>query len=64
MTDLFAAFGLMLVIEGALYALFPVMMQDLMSQLRNLPPQQLRMAGLLAAGLGFVLVAAVRGVPH
>ena len=44
MTDLLAAFGLMLVIEGALYALFPVMMQDLMSLLRNLPPQQLRMA--------------------
>lgn len=63
MTDLAVALGLMLVIEGAMYALFPDAMKRMTAQISLLAPQQLRMAGLLLALLGFVAVAAVRGMP-
>ncbi len=63
MTDLAVALGLMLVIEGAMYALFPDAMRRMTAQISLLDPQQLRTAGLLLAALGFVVVAMVRGMP-
>ena len=61
MEDLFTALGLVLVIEGALYALFPEGMQRMMAQALELPPALLRRAGLGAAVLGFVVVWLIRG---
>ncbi|MDI1228740.1 MAG: DUF2065 domain-containing protein [bacterium] len=63
MTDLAIALGLMMVIEGAMYALFPDAMRRMTAQISLLAPQQLRTAGLLLAGLGFVVVLVVRGMP-
>lgn len=63
MEDLAAALGLMLVIEGALYALFPDAMRRMMAVVIMEPPATLRAAGLFAAALGFALVALVRGMP-
>lgn len=51
------AFGLMLVMEGAMYSLAPRGMQRLMAQLSQLPESYVRMLGLASAALGFVLIA-------
>lgn len=60
MADLLVAFGLVLVIEGALYALFPDGMKRLMVQVLEMPPSVIRGAGLGAALVGFVIVWLVR----
>lgn len=61
MTDLVTALGLMLVIEGALYALFPDNMRRMAAQLVRLPSSWLRTAGLILACVGFAVVALIRG---
>lgn len=61
MEDLLTALGLMLVIEGALYALFPEGMQRMIQQVLEASPGLLRGAGLGAAVLGFVVVWLIRG---
>lgn len=63
MTDLVTALGLMLVIEGAFYALFPGGMRRMMALAVMQPPQRLRAAGLLLACAGFAVLLAVRGIP-
>lgn len=56
MKDFLTALGLVLVIEGALYALAPGMMKRMMAQAQRIPAATLRAAGLAAvvAGLGLV----------
>jgi uncharacterized protein YjeT (DUF2065 family) len=61
MDDFYTALGLVLVIEGAIYALFPDGMQRVMSQMLDMPPGALRLAGLTAAVAGVALVWAIRG---
>ncbi|MDP6388726.1 MAG: DUF2065 domain-containing protein [Alphaproteobacteria bacterium] len=61
MDDLITALGLVLVIEGALYALFPGRMQRMMAQAIEIPPPVLRWGGLIAAVIGFAIVWLVRG---
>lgn len=61
MDDFYTALGLVLVIEGAIYALFPDGMQRVMSQMQEVPPGTLRLAGLGAAVAGVIVVWAVRG---
>jgi len=58
--DLIVAIGLVLVIEGVLYALFPEAMQRMMAMAIAQPGRVLRIAGLIAALVGFVVVWAVR----
>ncbi len=60
MTDLLSALFLVLVIEGALYALFPDAMKRVMAQALVLPSSNLRAAGLAAAALGVALLWLVR----
>ena len=60
MKDLGTAIGLVLVIEGALYALFPEAMRRAAARAMLLPPQVLRLAGLAAACVGVVLVWLMR----
>jgi len=61
MADLATALGLVLVIEGALYALFPEGMQRMMARALELPPAYLRRAGLATAVAGFFVVWLIRG---
>lgn len=56
MSDLAAALGLVLVIEGALYALFPDRMRQLMEQMRQIDASRMRTAGLIAALVGLTIV--------
>jgi len=61
MSDLVLAVGLVLALEGAVYALFPGPVQTVMRQALELPPERLRLWGLAALGLGVLLVWLVRG---
>lgn len=61
MDDLLAAMGLVLVIEGALYALFPQAMINTMKRLPEIPPASLRMMGLASVAIGWLLVKWIRG---
>jgi len=61
MDDALLALGLVLTLEGALYALFPDGMRRMMAAALAFAPDQLRYAGLAAAMLGVGLVWLVRG---
>ncbi len=50
------AIGLVLIIEGLVYALAPSLVEDLLEALRALPENQRRTMGLVAMALGVVLV--------
>ena len=61
MEDFVTAIGLVLVIEGALYALFPLGMQRMMAQALEMSPTFLRKTGLALAIAGFCVVWLMRG---
>jgi uncharacterized protein YjeT (DUF2065 family) len=58
---LLSAFGLVLVIEGAAYALFPDAAKRLAARAQSLPSESLRRGGLIAALVGAALVWLARG---
>jgi len=60
-SDFLSAIGLLLVIEGVLYALFPERMKHAMLRLSDLESNWLRRIGLGAAVFGVVVVWLVRG---
>jgi len=60
MRDLSTGLALVLVIEGALYALFPDGMKRTAARAATVPSQTLRLAGLAAACAGVILVWLVR----
>ncbi|MCY4593024.1 MAG: DUF2065 domain-containing protein [Alphaproteobacteria bacterium] len=61
MRDLLTALALVLVIEGALYALFPVAMRDMLTRMMEIPDRTLRVCGVVAVAVGVVAVWAIRG---
>lgn len=61
MLELFTALALILVIEGALYALFPNAMRRAVAQVLLLPEGQLRTVGLVLAVVGVGIVWLLRG---
>ena len=56
MSWLLLGLGLVLMIEGLVYALAPSVVEDLLEALRQLPIDQRRIVGFLALALGVVLV--------
>ena len=56
MKELVIAFGLFLFIEGALYALFPSKMKNMLKKLEIVKDTQLRSGGLIFAVMGFVII--------
>ena len=60
MRDLWTALALVLVIEGALYTLFPEVMRRAAARALLVPTQALRLVGLAAACAGVALVWLVR----
>ena len=58
MSWLLLGLGLVLMIEGLVYALAPSFVEDLLEALRQLPIDQRRVVGFLALALGGVLVLA------
>jgi len=60
MSDLWAALGLVLVLEGIAYALFPGKMREMMRQIPEIPVQVLRVMGITAVAIGWLIVWLVR----
>ena len=61
MDDLFAALGLVLVIEGVVFALFPEGLKRKLIAPLEMPASTLRGAGLFSAVAGLAIVWLVRG---
>jgi len=61
MDDLLVAFGLVMVLEGAMYALFPQQMIDMIRRLPDMSPGAIRLAGLVAVAMGWLVVKFARG---
>ena len=61
MSDLVVGMGLVLVIEGLLWAAAPGLAMRMLAAAAETPPQTLRVAGISAAALGVVVVWLVRG---
>ena len=56
MKEFIIAIGLLLFIEGMLYALFPSKMKNMLKTIEKMQVNHLRISGLLFAILGFVIV--------
>ena len=56
MKELVIAFGLLLFIEGILYALFPSKMKNMLKNIEKFSTNQLRIGGLVFALIGFAIV--------
>ena len=56
MKELVIAFGIFLFIEGALYALFPSKMKNMLRKLEIVKDSQLRSGGLIFAVMGFIII--------
>ena len=61
MTDFVVALGLVLVIEGLIFAAFPGVAKRLAASALESPETSLRIAGLVSAVLGLVLIWVMRG---
>tara|TARA_B100001765_G_scaffold172131_1_gene114939 strand:+ start:529 stop:714 length:186 start_codon:yes stop_codon:yes gene_type:complete len=56
MKELIIAIGLLLFIEGLLYATFPSKMKNMLKKMENFSEKQLRIGGLVFVILGFLIV--------
>ena len=56
MNEMIIAFGLFLFIEGALYAIFPSKMKNMIMKLKEATDNQLRTGGLVFAVIGFFII--------
>jgi uncharacterized protein YjeT (DUF2065 family) len=61
MSDLAVGLGLVLVLEGLLWALAPGAARKFLEAASSVPEQTLRLAGVSAVALGVVVVWLVRG---
>ena len=60
MLEILTAVGLLLFIEGLLYALFPNGMKSMLNFMKDLSEQKLRVGGLIFAIIGFVIIAYIK----
>jgi len=61
MQDLWVALGLVILLEGALYALFPNQMIDMLRKVPEIPPASLRVMGIVLVAIGWLVIRLVRG---
>jgi uncharacterized protein YjeT (DUF2065 family) len=61
MTEFVVALGLLLVIEGLIFAAFPGLAKRLAASALESPDTSLRIAGLVSAVFGLVLIWVMRG---
>ena len=54
--ELIIAIGLLLFIEGMLYAIFPSKMKNMLKVIEKMDSNQLRLGGLIFAIIGFIIV--------
>ena len=56
MRELIIALGLFLFIEGALYAIFPSKMKNMLLKLNQVSNGQLRSGGIIFTLIGFIII--------
>ncbi len=56
MNELLLAAGLVLAVEGTVYALFPKAMHGLMERMLETPPDTMRVGGVVALAAGVAIV--------
>ena len=56
MKEIIIALGLLIFIEGLLYAIFPSKMRNMLKKLETIKDSQLRTGGLIFAILGFIII--------
>ena len=56
MKDLISALGVLLFIEGLLFALFPTRIKNMLKMIDKIPETRLRSAGVFFLILGFLIV--------
>ena len=56
MKELIIAIGLLLFIEGMLYALFPSKMKNMLKMVEKFEINQLRIGGLIFTIIGFIII--------
>ena len=61
MTDFIVAIGLVLVIEGLLYAVFTDQLKAMMTEVLGMPTSTIRLVGVAVAAVGVLIVWFVRG---
>lgn len=61
MDDFLTAIGLVLVLEGAVYALFPSGMKRVIALVLEEPDERVRVLGLASAAIGLVVLYLLRG---
>jgi len=61
MKELIVAIGLLLVIEGLVYTIFPDQMKSMMKKMQELSTSNLRTGGLFFALIGFIIVWIIKG---
>ncbi len=61
MIDFLTAFALVFVIEGLIFALFPKRLAWALQQLLAVPPEALRVGGVVSAAVGVLFVWLLRG---
>lgn len=61
MKELIVAIGLLLVIEGLVYTIFPDQMKSMMKKMQELSASNLRTGGLFFALIGFIIVWVIKG---
>lgn len=55
-------FGLVLVVEGLIYALFPEGMKSMLTRMLEVPASSLRTGGLVAMVVGFGILFAMKAI--
>lgn len=61
MSDFLVALGLVLALEGLLFAAFPDLAKRAMASVMESPDLSLRIVGVVSAAIGIILIWAVRG---
>jgi len=56
MKDLITALGLLLFVEGLLFAIFPTRIKNMIKVIEKIPETKLRSAGIFFLILGFLIV--------
>jgi uncharacterized protein len=61
MTDFLAALGLVFVVEGLIFAVFPEAAKRAVTVMTQTPDQRLRLVGIVSAVFGLAMLWLVRG---
>ena len=59
-STLLTAFGLFLIIEGLLYALFPNIMKSMIGKMLNSSNETLKWTGIISAVIGLIIIWLVK----